>query len=124
MGKLKILHTFTGPADGANPVAGVLLEGTTLYSAASLGGSFGDGTLFTLSTKGAGFEVLHDFDGTDQSANPLSTPILAASSALLGTVEPQQVLGPITPNVAWAAGIIYSAPRIRRHAPIDGRYYA
>lgn len=100
-GAVTVLHSFTGASDGANPMAGVFMDAgnSTLYGAASLGGANGDGTLFSLrlTSPTATFKVLHVFDGTKQSANPLATPILAPSSALLGTTEPRQVLNPIPP---------------------------
>jgi uncharacterized repeat protein (TIGR03803 family) len=44
-----ILHSFTGPSDGARPYAGLTLSGNTLYGTANGGGSSGDGTVFSLS---------------------------------------------------------------------------
>jgi uncharacterized repeat protein (TIGR03803 family) len=100
-GKFAVLHSFTGPTDGANPVAGLLLanKNTTLFGAASLGGASGDGTLFAVQLKSpaTAFKVLHTFNGAMQSANPLATLILAPSAALLGTAEPQQVLDGVVP---------------------------
>src|ERR1035437_3383230 len=53
---LTTLHSFTetsGPtstnSDGANPQAGLILSGTTLYGTAYWGGSSGYGTVFSLS---------------------------------------------------------------------------
>jgi uncharacterized repeat protein (TIGR03803 family) len=42
------LHNFTGGADGANPSAGLVLSGNTLYGTEG-GGSSGNGTVFSLS---------------------------------------------------------------------------
>jgi uncharacterized repeat protein (TIGR03803 family) len=65
------LHSFTATApapfpyftnsDGANPVAGLILSGNTLYGTASQGGTSGDGTVFALNTDGTGFTNLHSF---------------------------------------------------------------
>src|SRR6266481_2065769 len=64
------LHSFTGPrftgstitnTDGANPVAGLVLSGNTLYGTANRGGSWGNGTLFAINTNGTGFTNLHSF---------------------------------------------------------------
>lgn len=97
-----VLHTFEGPGDGANPVAGLFLDGATLYGVASLGGSKGDGTLFRMreANPTTSFKVLHDFNGVKQSANPLATPVLAPSGALLGTTEPAQTLLMTVPDTA------------------------
>jgi uncharacterized repeat protein (TIGR03803 family) len=43
------LHTFTGGNDGRNPYASLTLSGKILYGTASDGGSFGYGTVFSLS---------------------------------------------------------------------------
>jgi len=51
----KSLHSFTNygrngtNSDGANPSAGLIVAGNTLYGTASAGGSSGKGTLFSLS---------------------------------------------------------------------------
>jgi uncharacterized repeat protein (TIGR03803 family) len=43
------LHSFTYVSDGANPRAGLILSGNTLYGTAYGGGSSGQGTVFSLS---------------------------------------------------------------------------
>jgi uncharacterized repeat protein (TIGR03803 family) len=43
------LHAFTGGSEGAGPSAGLILLGNTLYGTASSAGSFGSGTVFSLS---------------------------------------------------------------------------
>jgi len=43
------LYNFTGGSDGANPYAGVIFSGNTLYGTAHSGGSLGAGTVFSLS---------------------------------------------------------------------------
>jgi uncharacterized repeat protein (TIGR03803 family) len=58
------LHTFTGGMDGANPVAGLILSGKTLYGTAQQGGSSSNGTVFAVNTDGAGFTTLHSFTAT------------------------------------------------------------
>jgi uncharacterized repeat protein (TIGR03803 family) len=45
-----ILHAFAGsPTQGANPYAGLLLSGNTLFGASWAGGAHGHGTVFSLS---------------------------------------------------------------------------
>jgi uncharacterized repeat protein (TIGR03803 family) len=78
------LHTFTqGPgapsytnSDGANPQAGLILLGNTLYGTAALGSSSGNGTVFAVNTDGSGFMNLHNF-----SVPPLPIPQLTISLA-------------------------------------------
>src|SRR5439155_10286473 len=65
------LHSFTAPAndsfgfhtnsDGANPHAGLILSGSTLYGAANAGGRSGQGTVFAVKTDGSGFTNLYNF---------------------------------------------------------------
>ena len=62
------LHTFTATdphtgtnRDGANPTAGLILSGNTLYGTASGGGTNGNGTVFAVNTNGTGFTNLHNF---------------------------------------------------------------
>src|SRR5206468_3922223 len=55
---------FSGPyinSDGANPFAGLILSGNTLYGTAHFGGSSGNGTVFAVNTNGTGFTNLHSF---------------------------------------------------------------
>ena len=64
-----VLKAFTGGNDGANPEAGMVLSGTTLYGATGQGGSNDFGTVFKVNTDGTGFTVLKNFTGSD-GANP------------------------------------------------------
>jgi len=81
-----VLYTFTGKSDGAAPLASLILSGSTLYGTASEGGSSGYGTVFSLSTTGANFTVLHNFtDGAD-GANPAGGLVLSGST-LYGTAS-------------------------------------
>ena len=48
-------------SDGANPYAGLILSGNTLYGTANGGGSSGNGTVFAVNTNGTGFTNLHSF---------------------------------------------------------------
>jgi uncharacterized repeat protein (TIGR03803 family) len=85
------LHIFTAVSccpstnsDGAHPIAGLILSGTTLYGTASNGGSgSGGGTVFALSTDGPSFTTLHSFAGNDGST-PYARLTLAGNS-LYGT---------------------------------------
>src|SRR2546428_415217 len=55
------LHSFNYDSDGANPQAGLILTGNTLYGTAVSGGSSGQGTVFALNTNGTGFTNLYSF---------------------------------------------------------------
>jgi uncharacterized repeat protein (TIGR03803 family) len=51
-------------AEGANPIAGLVLAGNTLYGTARFGGTSGMGTVFAIHTDGSGFTNLHHFTAT------------------------------------------------------------
>jgi uncharacterized repeat protein (TIGR03803 family) len=55
------LHSFTGGNDGANPYAGLILSGDTLYGTARSGGASGNGTVFAVKIDGMGFTNLYSF---------------------------------------------------------------
>lgn len=64
------LFTATDPNsgvnnDGAFPLAGLVLDGTTLYGTASSGGAGANGTVFKVNTNGSGFVTLHAFSPSD-----------------------------------------------------------
>lgn len=66
-GKLTVLHTFEGGADGAVPAGGLFLDKAgNLYGAAQFGGNSENGLLFKVSGTGK-YTVLHRFSGTDGS---------------------------------------------------------
>ena len=87
----KNLYSFTAPgpytginSDGANPVAGLILSGNTLYGTAQAGGSSGNGTVFAVSTDGTDFTTLYSFTGSSDGANPQAGLILSGNT-LYGT---------------------------------------
>jgi uncharacterized repeat protein (TIGR03803 family) len=79
-----ILHSFTGGSDGANPWAGLVLSGNTLYGTTYLGGSSGAGTVFALNTDGTGFTNLHDFAYGGDGAHP-NGGLIFSGNTLYGT---------------------------------------
>src|SRR5579859_834715 len=82
------IYTFTGNSDGANPVARLLLSGSTLYGTTLYGGDSGYGTVFSLSTSGTGFAMLHNFSGSEgqEGANPCAGLVLSGGQ-LFGTTQ-------------------------------------
>src|SRR5438034_1097977 len=86
------IHNFTatsGPLstndDGANPYAGLVLSGNTLYGTAPYGGSDGKGTIFKVNTDGSGYTNVYNFTYGNDGANPNSGLVLFGN-ALYGTV--------------------------------------
>src|ERR1035437_1855754 len=75
------LHSFMatsgsypyGNSDGAEPAAGLVLSGNTLYGTAQLGGGWGCGTVFKMNTAGTGFTNLHDFTVTSTNLSGVDT---------------------------------------------------
>jgi uncharacterized repeat protein (TIGR03803 family) len=74
------LHSFNSASDGANPQAGLLLIGSTLYGTANSGGSSGVGTVFAVNTNGTAFTNLHSFIFSSDGANPRAGLILSGNS--------------------------------------------
>jgi len=87
------LHSFTaltGPysstnADGAEPNAGLVLSGNTLYGTASEGGVWGHGTVFAVNTDGLGFTNLHSFNGYPPEGGVPLCRLILFSNILYGT---------------------------------------
>jgi uncharacterized repeat protein (TIGR03803 family) len=89
----KTLHTFTGGSDGANPIAGIIMSGSTLYGTAVFGGSSGYGTLFAINTNGTRFRVLVSFNGGNNEAYPISGLLLSGNTLYGAASGPGSSLG-------------------------------
>jgi uncharacterized repeat protein (TIGR03803 family) len=59
-------------SEGANPIAGLILSGNTLYGTASAGGTNGDGTVFALNISSGVLTPLYTFTATSGSLSPNS----------------------------------------------------
>ncbi len=82
------LYKFQPAPDGANPVGGLIADGSgALYGTTQLGGSANKGTVFKLTPSGNGYNesVLYSFQGTADGAAPYSTLLEDLSGALYGT---------------------------------------
>jgi uncharacterized repeat protein (TIGR03803 family) len=69
---LYLFGSFTTNIGGANPVAGLVPWGKTLYGLGQYGGDFSDGTLFAVNTDGTDFTTLYDFHATLQFEQPVA----------------------------------------------------
>jgi uncharacterized repeat protein (TIGR03803 family) len=80
------LHQFSGPTngEGANPLAGLILWGGTLFGTTSAGGVYTNGTVFSIGTNGTGFTTLHSFTGKGEGAKPAAAMNLSGHT-LYGT---------------------------------------
>ena len=84
-GAFATLYTFTGGADGANPVAAVLeANDGNFYGTTQLGGMANRGTLFEINAAGA-FTTLYTFTGGADGAYPYAPLIQATDGSLYGT---------------------------------------
>lgn len=87
----KILHVFSGGADGDLPFSNLILDAKgDLYGTTSLGGTFtgvcglsGCGVVFEITSKGK-YNVIHSFSGTDGN-EPNSGVIMDSKGNLYGT---------------------------------------
>jgi uncharacterized repeat protein (TIGR03803 family) len=85
-----VLYSFQGGiSDGANPIAGVVMDGLgNIYGTTSQGGSANMGTVFMLTPQANGDyteTVLYSFQGGNDAATPNSTLTFDAAGNLYGT---------------------------------------
>lgn len=94
----QVIHNFQGESDGANPWAGVTLDGQdNLYGTTSAGGSadcdsyglIGCGTVFKLSRHAGGWilATLHLFTNDPDGANPTARVVFGPGNVLFGTTS-------------------------------------
>ena len=86
--KFKIIHAFTGGADGAGGSAGALvLKSGDVYGSATSGGVFGEGTIYQLTRKGRGwkFRVLYSFQDQPDGGFPYGGLALDPLGNIYGT---------------------------------------
>jgi uncharacterized repeat protein (TIGR03803 family) len=82
-----VIHAFTGQSDGANPYAGLSMDGAgNLYSTTSAGGA-GFGTVFELKRSGSSWiaNPLYSFTGGDDGAQPRARVVIGPDGSLYGT---------------------------------------
>jgi uncharacterized repeat protein (TIGR03803 family) len=84
-GVLKILYSFSANGtDGLNPSGAVLQAADgKLYGTTYWGGASGQGTVYSLTTTGASYKILHTFTGTD-GAHPPSALVQGSDNFLYG----------------------------------------
>jgi uncharacterized repeat protein (TIGR03803 family) len=80
----KVLYSFKGGSDGADPNSVVAL-GTTLYGTTSDGGANGVGTVFKVTSKGAE-KLLHSFGVGTDGASPMAG-LINVGGTLYGTTS-------------------------------------
>jgi len=84
----KVIYNFHGSADGCNPYANVIADGSgTLYGTTRFGGSKNYGTLYKLTPKPTGGyteTLLYAFQGGNDGTDPVQS-FLLRSGTLFGT---------------------------------------
>jgi uncharacterized repeat protein (TIGR03803 family) len=90
----QVLHTFSAGADGADPIAGLTIDGSgNLYGTAESGGigctDFGCGTVYKVVRRGATWLTtpIYSFAGAPDGANPVGRVIFGPDGALYGTTS-------------------------------------
>jgi len=79
-----VVHNFKW-TDGANPLAGLTIDGSNLYGTTSSGGDFGQGTVFVINSSGEE-SVLYQFTGGKDGGAPEAGLILIEGN-LYGTTS-------------------------------------
>ena len=86
---LRVIHAFTGGADGGSGSAGrMILRKGRLYGAATTGGSYGSGVIFELSPRGVGewaFRPIYSFQGQPDGSFPYGALLFDRSGKIYGT---------------------------------------
>jgi uncharacterized repeat protein (TIGR03803 family) len=111
-----LLHSFQGYSatgtnidydltnnDGMTPLGGLAVSGSTLYGTAQSGGPDAVGTVFSLSTSGGNFALLHTFstliDDTNYDGAEPMAGLVVSGNQLFGTADVGGV---------WGAGTLFA----------------
>ncbi|MGO4883985.1 MAG: choice-of-anchor tandem repeat GloVer-containing protein [Bryobacteraceae bacterium] len=88
-----VIHNFGGGSHPSNPYAGVVIgSGGVLYGTSEGGGTYGYGTVFSLTppavSEGTWTEtVLHNFTGDSDGAAPVASVVIGSDGLLYGTTS-------------------------------------
>ena len=83
-GAEKVLYSFNGSNDGANPAVSLIGLGGELYGMTVSGGGANVGTVFVVNPSTGAEKVLYSFKGAKDGANPYSS-LVAINGKLYGT---------------------------------------
>lgn len=115
----KVIHAFTGGADGSSGSAGrMIFHDGRLYGAATTGGNQGSGVVFELTPKPLGgwtFRTIYTFQGQPDGSFPYGALLFDASGNIYGTTYYGGANGigtvyKLTPQAVgeWTEEVIYS----------------
>ncbi len=85
-GKVRLLYSFKGGNDGAEPAGNLVVVNGVLYGTTEYGGTRGDGTVFKVSRLGHE-SVIYSFKGGNDGANPMLGGLAVVAGALYGTTH-------------------------------------
>jgi uncharacterized repeat protein (TIGR03803 family) len=85
-GKVRVLYSFQGGSDGAQPEGTLVVLNGTFYGTTEYGGAGGDGTVFAVTPAGKE-RVVYSFKGGSDGANPLLAGLSALDGKLYGTTN-------------------------------------
>lgn len=106
----KVLHTFTGKPDGAQPFAGVTFDQKgNLYGTTFNGGSYDGGSVYRMGPpkkKGPGWTetVIYSFDGTNNIMRPEGPVTFDGSGNLYGTTPTG---GDLNCDGGYGCGVVF-----------------
>ncbi|MBW8865360.1 MAG: hypothetical protein JF609_10675, partial [Verrucomicrobia bacterium] len=80
------LYSFSNSPDGARPLAGLVLDGNTLYGTTSSGGNANGGVVFKINLDGTGYTILHHFASYPDGSSPQGDLVLDGNT-LYGTTQ-------------------------------------
>jgi uncharacterized repeat protein (TIGR03803 family) len=131
-----ILHSFGGPGDGTEPIAGLVIgSGKELYGTTFSAGAYGAGTVFSLTPPAASGgswteTVLYSFTGGVDGGAPYYGSLVTGSGGVLyGTTEAGGANGTgtvfsLTPSSttggAWTEAVLYNFTYTGAKAPLGG----
>ena len=115
----RVIHTFTGGADGSSGSAGkMVVRNGKIYGAATTGGAAGAGTVFQLAPTRTGewlFKVLYTFQGAPDGSFPYGALLFDAAGNIYGTTYYGGTSGlgtvyQLSPGGtgAWSEKVLYS----------------
>ena len=90
---------------GASPSALLALSGSTLYGTTTAGGAGANGTVFSMSTNGSSFSVLHDFTVLDSNTGTNTDGALPCGGLILSG---STLYGTASAGGAGGAGVVFS----------------
>jgi uncharacterized repeat protein (TIGR03803 family) len=126
---LNVLCTFSGGADGSDPMSGVIFDTAgNLYGTTYAGGANGGGTVYELSPSGSSWTetVLYSFNNSGSGVGPVGGLIMDAAGNLYGTTNKGGVnnggtVFELSPNNgSWTFQLLYS---LSYNGDFDFEYY-